>query len=117
MNHLACRGQPIPLPRFDGLSQYDERLELLTPVGVLHTWETTPGYRPYGSWIYTGGPTKVALTRAELSDGYYDVPLEPCPRDTTVPTRKTGTPAYWCLGISENHARWLDPQKLDDVDW
>jgi hypothetical protein len=116
MERLECDGHSIPLPRAPSDPNDHGQLTLYTPVGTLRRFPQDGQWHPY-AWGHEPQWSKAseAISDDELRSGYYEMPSSD-PDGTGWP-RKSGTPAHWCIGISEKHERWLDPTMIDQLDW
>ena len=116
LRRLECNGRPVPVPWQPDSSHQKERFQLSTPVGRLEVWAGRPGYHPYSADAQKWPESEESISPDELARGWYDAPW--FTRDQGEPgARKSGTPAHWCLGTGEKHARWLDPAVIDQLDW
>ena len=119
MEQLTCNGRPVPLPK-DPINNF----EITTPVGIAMYWDAEVGYRPYHLGKFDLPVSEAEILPEEIGRGYYDI------RDRYASShpdavriqdaadgRKVGTPKHWCLGLSDKHERWLDPEMIDDLEW
>ena len=111
LDRLECRGKPVPAP----ILTSSKHMLLVTPVGYLQ-YHSSAGYRPNFGRPLSRRHAENRISEDELARGYYDVSR--CdPWSAAHELCKVGTPKHWCLGISDEHARWLDPAALAKLEW
>ncbi|MEW6249312.1 MAG: hypothetical protein AB1716_01595 [Planctomycetota bacterium] len=146
MERFTWQGRDVPLPRVAADPGRGLLLELYTPVGHVRYCEYGDGtrsYRPFEWLLRTWPESGEAITAEELTRGWYDVEdsaVANVPATTTAiapatastqsangtvesgvvqgwGARKRGTPAHWCLGQGYSRQCWVDPAKIDQVEW
>lgn len=115
LDKLECNSKLVPLPK---LAPDSGTFWLETPVGRLHHDPGYGGYRPY-LWSDRRQPAAgEPVSAEEQAQGFYEVQTVDGNTWTAAGTPpRPGTPKHWCQGISNLHARWLDPALIDRLEW
>jgi hypothetical protein len=111
IERLEFEGQPLACPNPGGLDEELVRFGIDSPVAKLECRGSEGRWR----MMFTEDRRPVnqceEITDEELSRGYYEL------TSAVTPCKKEGTPVGWCYAVSDNHVRWVDPRRIDELSW
>jgi hypothetical protein len=114
VERLEWSGRPIGFPTVIPPGQRSGEPWLNTPVGMFCLFTQPPEWKWYGTGPLDTKDVEEPVLQAEVSRGYYPMPLASGERSHVEP-RKRGTPDHWCVISYGDERFWVAPDKMGEV--